>query len=57
MTSKTLDYLEGLESQLLSFKLKAIENGDTEIAALLHKFRYKIVQIQNEVKSELEASE
>jgi hypothetical protein len=51
----TLDLLEDLESQLHSFSLRAAQNGDSDIASLIHKFKSKIVQLQNDAKAELEA--
>jgi hypothetical protein len=45
----TLDILEGLESQLLSFRMRCIENGDTEISQMIHKFNEKIRQKQYDV--------
>lgn len=51
----TLDLLEDLESQLISFKERAVRNGDTDIAVLIHKFKAKIIQLQNDHKAELEA--
>lgn len=54
---KRLDILEDLESQLISFNVRAVQNGDTDIAVLIQKFKAKIVQLQNNHKAELEAAE
>lgn len=53
----TLDLLEDLESQLHSFRNRAIQNGDADISSLIHKFKRKIVQLQNDIKAELETAE
>lgn len=53
----TLDLLENLESQLNGFKLEAAKMGNTDIAILIHKFKCKIVELQNDVKAELETAE
>lgn len=45
----TLDILEDLESQLIGFRMRAIENGDAEIAKMIYKFNEKIRQKQYDV--------
>lgn len=54
---KRLDLLEDLESQLISFNVRAIQNGETDIAKLIHNLKVKIVQLQNDIKAELETAE
>jgi hypothetical protein len=51
----TLDILEGLESQLIGFRGRAIINGDTDISQLIYKFNEKIRQKQYDVKAFMEA--
>lgn len=50
---KTLDLLEDLADQLQSFKLKAVQNGDTDIAIMLHKMRKQV----REKKFDIEATQ
>ena len=50
----TLDILEDLESQLIGFRMRFIENGDTGISQMIYKFNEKIRQKQYDVKAFLE---
>ena len=49
----TLDILEDLESQLIGFRARAVENGDAELAQMIAKFKEKIVYKQYDVKAEI----